>query len=37
MSHVIASIRLEEGFVAMMNVLVTNLRETYTFGDVCAV
>lgn len=37
MSHIISSIRLEERFVTMMNVLVLNLSETYTFGYICAV
>lgn len=34
---VIPSIRLEERFVTMMNVLVSNLEKTYTLGYVCAV
>lgn len=37
MSHVILSSRLEEGFVTVMNVLVSSLRESCTFGYICAV
>jgi hypothetical protein len=37
MFHAIPCIRLEGEFVTMMNVLVSNLRETCIFGYICAV